>query len=67
MLAEWSAPYADTVASSWLEVSLSRPVGDSGDLETDEPRDVTLHGHGPAGDLLERLAGASEEFHVFGG
>jgi len=26
VLAEWAAPYADTVASSWLEVSLSRPV-----------------------------------------
>lgn len=67
VLAEWAAPYADTVASSWLEVSLSRPVGDSGDLETDEPREVTLQSHGPEDDLLKRLAGASEEFHVSGG
>lgn len=67
VLAEWAAPYAETLASSWVEVSLSRPMGDSEDFETDEPREVTLQGHGPENDLLERLAGASEEFHVFGG
>ncbi|HEV8012994.1 MAG TPA: hypothetical protein VGP34_02830, partial [Pontimonas sp.] len=59
--------FAETLASSWVEVSLSRPVGDSGDLETDEPREVTLQGHGPEGDLLERVSRASEEFHVSGG
>jgi tRNA threonylcarbamoyladenosine biosynthesis protein TsaE len=64
VLAEWAAPYVDTLASSWVEISLSRPVGDSGDLETDEPREVTLQGHGSEADLLKRLAEASEEFHV---
>jgi len=67
LLAEWAAPYADTLASSWVEISLSRPMGDSADLETDEPREVTLQGHGSEGDLLERVARASEEFHVSGG
>lgn len=67
VLAEWAAPYAETLASSWVEVLLSRPVGVSGDLETDEPRKVTLQGHGPEDDLHQRLAGASEEFHVSGG
>lgn len=67
VLAEWAGPYGETLASSWVEVSLRRPVGNSADLETDEPRDVTLQGYGPKSDLLERLAKASEEFHVFGG
>ena len=67
VLAEWAAPYAETLASSWVEVSLSRPMGDSKDFETDEPREVTLQGHGPEGDLLERVVRASEEFYVSGG
>jgi hypothetical protein len=67
VLAEWAAPYAETLAFSWVEVSLSRPVGDSEDFETDEPREVTLQGHGPEGDLLERVVRASEEFYVSGG
>jgi tRNA threonylcarbamoyladenosine biosynthesis protein TsaE len=67
VLAEWAAPYVETLASSWVEVSLSRPVGDSADFETDEPREVTLQGHGSEGDLLQRLADSSEEFHVSGG
>jgi ATPase, YjeE family len=67
VLAEWAAPYASTLASSWVEVSLSRPMGDSADLDTDEPRDVTLQAHGPESDLFQRLAEASEEFHVSGG
>jgi tRNA threonylcarbamoyl adenosine modification protein YjeE len=67
VLAEWAGSYGETLASSWVEVSLSRPLGSSAHLDTDEPRDVTLQGHGPEGDLLERLAKASEEFHVSGG
>ena len=67
VLAEWAAPYADTLASSWVEVSLSRPVGDAADLEADEPRDVTLKGHGAKGDLLHRLTEAGKDFHVSGG
>ncbi len=67
VLAEWAAPYVDTLASSWVEISLSRPRGDSADLETDEPREVTLQGHGATSDLIQRLVEASEEFHVSGG
>lgn len=67
VLGEWAAPYAETLASSWVEITLSRPRGDSSDLEVDEPREVTLLGHGSAGDLVQRLATASEEFHVSGG
>jgi len=67
VLAEWAAPYADTLASSWVEISLRRPMGDSSNLEIDEPRDVTLQGHGSKGDFLQRLARASEDFHVSGG
>lgn len=67
VLGEWAAPYVDTLASSWVEISLSRPRGDSADLETDEPREVTLQGHGATSDLIQRLVEASEEFHVSGG
>ena len=67
VLAEWAAPYVDTLTSSWVEISLSRPRGDSADLETDEPREVTLQGHGATSDLIQRLVEASEEFHVSGG
>ena len=64
VLAEWAAPYAHALAPSWVEITISRPVGDSPDLDSDEPREVTLSGHGEHGDLLDRLSKASEGFHV---
>ena len=64
VLAEWAAPYADALSDSWVEISLERPRGDSDDPEAEEPREVTLSVHGDADDLLNRLARASEVFHV---
>lgn len=66
VLAEWAAPYAGALASSWVEISIARPVGDSPDLEGDEPREVSLSAHGEQGDLFDRLRAASEEFRVSG-
>lgn len=66
VLAEWGAPFARALASSWVEISIARPVGDSPDLDSDEPREVTLSARGEHGDLFDRLIKASEEFHVPG-
>jgi len=41
-------------------------VGDSPDLDSDEPREVSLSARGEHGDLFDRLIKASEEFHVPG-
>jgi hypothetical protein len=64
VLAEWAAPYAGALASSWVEISIARPVGDSPDLDSDEPREVSLSAHGEQGDLFDRLRAASEDFDV---
>jgi len=66
VLAEWAAPFAGALASSWVEISIARPVGDSPDLDSDEPREVSLSARGEHGDLFDRLIKASEEFHVPG-
>ena len=66
VLAEWAAPFAGALASSWVEILIARPVGDSPDLDSDEPREVSLGARGEHGDLFDRLIKASEEFHVPG-
>lgn len=64
VLAEWAEPYAHALADSWVSVTIRRPVGDSTNLEEDEPREVELSAHGGESDLLNRMSRASEEFHV---
>lgn len=64
VLAEWAAPYAEALSDSWVDIILERPVGDSSNLEGDEPRDVEIRAHGIESDLLNRISRASEEFHV---
>jgi len=66
VLAEWAAPFAGALASSWVEILIARPEGDSPDLDSDEPREVSLGARGEHGDLFDRLIKASEEFHVPG-
>jgi tRNA threonylcarbamoyladenosine biosynthesis protein TsaE len=66
VLAEWAAPFAGALASSWVEILIARPLGDSPDLDSDEPREVSLSARGEHRDLFDRLIKASEEFHVPG-
>ena len=56
VVVEWGAGLLDGVAESWLDVRIDRPTGagQSGTVATDddvvvrdEPRIVTLEGHGP--------------------
>ena len=63
VLAEWAAPFASALTSSWVDISIARPVGNTPDIDGDEPREVALSAHG-GGDLFDRLTAASEEFHV---
>ena len=66
VVVEWGAGKLDGVSESWLSVDIERPVGaaaddlDTDDLDTDEPRQVTITGHGPRGLELEALLAAAE-------
>ena len=66
VVVEWGAGKVDGVSESWLSVDIERPVGaaaddlDADDLDTDEPRQVTITGHGPRGLDLEALLAAAE-------
>ena len=64
VLAEWAAPYASALSSTWVEVTVERPVGEAESFEDDEPRTLTLSNHGESSDLIDRLTAASEEFRV---
>ncbi len=59
VVVEWGAGMLDGVSESWLELRLQRPMGaaddvgsstdpdELADLDTDEPRTVTITGFGP--------------------
>jgi len=65
VVVEWGAGKLDGVSESWLSIDIRRPQGDAAgepsaddDLSGDEPRQVTITGHGARGLELEaRLAG----------
>jgi len=60
VVAEWAAPYVDVWGMGWVELAFERPPGQGEDFLSDQPREVTITGHGDAGDLVERIV-ASEE------
>ena len=66
VVVEWGAGKLDGVSDSWLAVDIVRPTGtaaddlDADDLDADEPRQVTIHGHGPRGLELEASLRAGE-------
>ena len=71
VVVEWGAGKLDGVSDSWLSVDIERPLGSSAgadaaaladpeELELDEPRQVTITGHGPRGTELEALLAAAE-------
>jgi tRNA threonylcarbamoyladenosine biosynthesis protein TsaE len=52
VVVEWGAGLLDGVSESWLEIVIARPVGGEPDvadacLDADEPRTITVTGHGP--------------------
>ena len=65
VVVEWGAGKLDGVSEAWLSMDIRRPQGDAAvepsaddDLSGDEPRQVTITGHGARGLELEaRLAG----------
>lgn len=62
VVVEWGAGKLDGVSESWLSINIERPTGGEGeieDLEADEPRHLTISGHGPRGLELEAQLGAS--------
>ena len=64
VVAEWAAPYAFVLSDHWREISLERPVGGGGDLDSDQPRQLTLVAHGKSGDAFVRLGAALEGVDV---
>jgi len=64
VVVEWGAGKLDGVSEAWLSMDIRRPQGDAAvepsaddDLSGDEPRQVTITGHGARGLELEaRLA-----------
>jgi len=67
VVVEWGAGKLDGVSDSWLSIDIVRPAGadaaalaDPAELELDEPRGVTITGHGPRAIELEALLAAAE-------
>ena len=60
VLAEWTQPYASVLSSSWLDITIERPIGGEGDdVESDQPRSVTLTIHGDDARYARYLKAAS--------
>ncbi|TDW29655.1 tRNA (adenosine(37)-N6)-threonylcarbamoyltransferase complex ATPase subunit type 1 TsaE [Cryobacterium psychrophilum] len=59
VVVEWGRGMLDGITDSWLDIEIERPTGasavtedaatghDADDLDLDEPRTITLTGHGP--------------------
>jgi len=67
VVAEWGAGKLDGVSDSWLSIDIRRPHGAAApttlagdDLTGDEPRQVTVTGHGPRGVELEAALAARD-------
>ena len=67
VVVEWGAGKLDGVSESWLSVDIRRPTGDAAletfagdELSGDEPRQVTITGHGPRGLELEAALAARD-------
>lgn len=60
VLAEWARPFASVLSSSWLDIEIERPVGsDGGDVDSDQPRSVTITVHGDDDRYAKYLTAAS--------
>jgi tRNA A37 threonylcarbamoyladenosine biosynthesis protein TsaE len=63
VLAEWAAPYASALSDSWLEIVVERPVAtELLDIESDEPRQLSISAHGPRSANYDRFLQAAGEF-----
>lgn len=63
VLAEWAAPYASALSDSWCEIVVERPVAtELVDIESDEPRQVSLSSHGPRAANYDRFLQVAREF-----
>jgi tRNA threonylcarbamoyladenosine biosynthesis protein TsaE len=66
VVVEWGAGKLEGVSDSWLAIDIVRPQGAARpgelpeDLETDEPRQVTITGTGPRGLELEAALAARD-------
>ena len=63
VLAEWAAPYASALSDSWLEIVVERPVAtELLDIESDEPRQVSISAHGVRAEHYDRFLAVAGEF-----
>ncbi len=63
VLAEWAAPYASALSDSWLEIVVERPVAtELLDIESDEPRQLSISAHGPRSANYDRFLTAAGDF-----
>jgi tRNA threonylcarbamoyladenosine biosynthesis protein TsaE len=63
VLAEWAAPYASALSDSWLEIVVERPVAtELFDIESDEPRQLSISAHGPRSANYDRFLTAAGDF-----
>jgi tRNA threonylcarbamoyl adenosine modification protein YjeE len=67
VVVEWGAGKLDGMSESWLSVDIRRPSGDAApktlageELSGDDPRDITIAGHGPRGLELEAALAARD-------
>lgn len=55
VVAEWGAPYISALATSWVEITLTRPTGGLLAQDTlEEPRQVGVTAHGPDATRYQR-------------
>jgi tRNA threonylcarbamoyladenosine biosynthesis protein TsaE len=63
VLAEWAAPYASALSDSWLEIVVERPVAtELLDIDSDEPRQLSISAHGPRSANYDRFLAVAGEF-----
>jgi tRNA threonylcarbamoyl adenosine modification protein YjeE len=63
VLAEWAAPYASALSDSWLEIVVERPVAtELLDIDSDEPRQLSMSAHGPRSANYDRFLAVAGEF-----
>lgn len=63
VLAEWAAPYASALSDSWLEIVVERPVAtELLDIESDEPRQLSISAHGARSANYDRFLQVAGEF-----
>lgn len=66
VIGEWASPFIQSLGSSWLEISIARPVAGLGSPDEEELREIVITSHGHNSNLFDRVGRVAREFNVLG-